>query len=661
MKTSRSLLQDLLQAVPSIKAQIYFKTTLTALSHAMEDLVLAGLENPLVIANFQQERFYRQEAGRYQRIAQCTDQLYILAAPETDFASASTTYPTIGLDPADELAQEWHLVIIGQHQSACLICREYAAPVDAITLDSARQFRGFWTFDPMVSKQAAQLLFQHIRSYRPDLATQIKQAKQHYGLAAVQESVPINASPAELDIQLFSDRLVTYLQASQYKQVKAYRRIAIQEQQQRLVNQVTATIRQSLRPEDVLSLTLQEVSRLFGHCRGLIYRLPIEQSTVPRAVPWMMSESTHPALPSLLGQNWCLATHPQFQPILNQGNMVAIADTTQDSGIQTYPDLQQQLAQAQIRSCLLVPIFYQKQCLAVLELHQAHPHLWSGAERDLLAAISAQVGLVLLQAEAYVNLQQLNQQLIATKQTQTNLIAIVGHELRTPLATIQICLESLEEEPNMPLKYQRSMVKTALTDSERLRKLIQDFLLLSRLESNLTTWQLEPLNVSDFIALAITHLQTASQPRLLPTLIVEVPPGLPLAIADGEALFQLLSKLLDNACKFTPPTGTVTLKVKTMTAPAPQKPLQSQPLLAQPILEIEIADTGCGIEPYQLETIFERFNQAENFLQRAVGGTGLGLAICRQLAEQVGGQIWAISQGKGKGSHFYITLPALAY
>lgn len=381
MKT-RSLLQDLLQAVPSIKAQVYFKATLTALSHAMEDLVLAGLENPLVIANFQKERFYRQEAGRYQRIAQCTDQLYILAAPETDFASASATYPTIGLDPADELAQEWHLVIIGQHQSACLICREYAAPVDAIALDSARQFRGFWTFDPMVSKQAALLLFQNIKSYRPDLASQIKQAKRHYGLDVVQERMPIYPSPAEQDIRLFSDRLVTYLQASQYKQVKAYRRIASQEQQERLVNQVTAAIRQSLRPEDVLSLTLQEVSRLFESCRCLLYRLPIELSKESRAMPWRMYESAHSALPSLLNQNWCLATHPQFQPFLGQGNMVAIADVAQDSGIQAYPDLQQRLAQAQIQSCLLVPIFYQQQCLAVLELHQAHPHLWSGAERD---------------------------------------------------------------------------------------------------------------------------------------------------------------------------------------------------------------------------------------------------------------------------------------
>jgi DICT domain-containing protein/signal transduction histidine kinase len=659
MMQSRSLLQDLLQALPDVKAQVYFKATLTAISHAMEDLVLAGLEHPLIIANFQQERFYRQEAGRYLRIAQCTDQLYVLAEPETNFTASSVPYPTIGLDSEDELVQEWHLVIISQHQSACLICREHAAPREAIALDSARQFRGFWTFDPVVSKQAALLLLQRIRRYRPDLASQIKQAKQRYKLAATPKTVQPNLSGAELNLRLFSDRLVTYLQASQYKQVKSYRRLLLQEQQEQqehLVNQITATIRQTLKPEDVLSATIQEVSRLFEHCRCLLYRLPAEPSDLSlsstSAMMQRIYESTHPSLPSLSKQNWSLANYSLFQPILNQGNIVAIADTTQDSGIQANPDLQQALEQAQIQACLLVPICYQQQCLAVLELHQSRPYLWSITERNLLTAIAAQVGLVLLQAEAYVNLQQLNQQLIANKQAQTNLIAIVGHELRTPLSTIQVCLESLEENPEMPIDFQQSMVKAALTDSARLRKLVQDFMLLSRLESNLTTWQLEPLNLEESISLAVTHLQAAFQPRALPIIAVNLPPKLPQVIADGEAVFQLLSRVLDNACKFTPPTGLVTLTVRQTNAPESWTKSQSQPML-----EIEIADTGCGIESYQLETIFEQFHQEENFLDRAVGGTGLGLAICQQLALQMEGRIWATSQGKGRGSQFFIALP----
>ena len=89
MSKTTFVLEDLVQALPHLRPQIYFKSSLTALSHAMEDQVLAGSDSPLLIANFQRERFYRQEAHRYRQIAQKTDQLYVLAAPETDFKNSS--------------------------------------------------------------------------------------------------------------------------------------------------------------------------------------------------------------------------------------------------------------------------------------------------------------------------------------------------------------------------------------------------------------------------------------------------------------------------------------------------------------------------------------------------------------------------------------------
>jgi DICT domain-containing protein/signal transduction histidine kinase len=638
------MLEDLLQLFPKIKAQIYFKAALTAISHAMEDLVLTGGGQPLVIANFQQERFYRQETRRYQRMAQCTDQVYILAAPETNFASAPAPYATIGLEPTDELAQEWHLVIIGQQYSACLICREYAAPVNAISLDSARQFRGFWSFAPEVSRLAARLLFRRIQHYRPDLASQLQQATQNYQLTIAQECVQSpesSESISDWNVRLFIDRLVTYLQAGQYKQVNAYRRIAVQERQERLVNRISAAIRQSLKPEDVLSVMVREVAQLFEHCHCVLYRFPAEISEESQLE--FVSVDSSPVKVST--ENWHLGSHPQFQPILRRGNSIAIADISQDSGIQAYPDLQKQLQQAQIQACLLVPICYQEKCLAVLELHKAHPHLWSVSDRNLLTAIAIQVGLALVQADAYINLKQLNRQLFAIKQAQNNLIAIVGHELRTPLSTIQVCLESLDTEPEMPLDLQQSMVEAALIESERLRKLIQDFLLLSRLESNLGTWQMEAINLADSISMVVNHLQVTSQMQDVPTILVDVPLTLPLVFADGEALFVLLSKLLDNSCKFTPPSGSVVITVRELSAVQTSENSPSKPML-----EVQIADTGNGIEPDQ---------QEEGFMQRAVGGTGLGLAICRQLAKQLGGKIWATSPGKGKGSQFYVTLPVL--
>jgi DICT domain-containing protein/signal transduction histidine kinase len=645
MSDSNSLLQDLLQSFPQLRAQVYFKASLTALSRAIEDTILAGTERPLVIANFQQERFYRQEIGRYQRIAQRTDQVYILAAPETDFASAPAPYATIGLEATDELTQEWHLVIIGRTYSACLIFQEFAAPIDTIDLDAARQFRGFWTLDPVVSKQAALLLLQQICRYRPDLAEKIDQAKQQYRLTATRQTA---TSIAAMNAQLFSTRLLTYLQASQYKQVKAYRRIMGEERRERLVNKITTAVRRSLQSEDILAVAMREISLLFGQCRCLIYTLPGDAAAHNRR----SIENEFTPKTSLLGQNWRLAAHSQFQPIIDRGEIISIADTSQDSGIQSHSNLQQQLAAAQIQACLLVPICDQQRCLAVLELHRDRPHLWSAADRELLAAIATQVGIALLQAEAFGHLRQLNQQLVAIKQAQNNLIAIVGHEFRTPLSTIQVCLESLDAEPNMPTEFQQSMVGIALSDFGRLRRLIQDFLLLSRLESNLTTWQLEPVNLADAINFAVSNLQAAGQPRDLPTVIVDLPPVLSLAIADNEALFQLLSKVLDNACKFTPPTGTITVTVEEVTILVTEA-------LCQPMLEVQIADTGRGIESDQLETIFDQFHQEEGFLRRAVGGAGLGLAICRQLARQLGGRIWATSQGKGSGSQFYVTVPVL--
>jgi DICT domain-containing protein/signal transduction histidine kinase len=597
MSDSNSLLQDLLQSFPQLRAQIYFKASLTALSHAIEDIVLAGTDRPLVIANFQQERFYRQETSRYQRIAQRTDQVYVLASPETDFASEPVPYATIGLEPKDELTQEWHLVIIGRSYSACLIFREFAAPIDTIDLDSARQFRGFWTFDPVVSKQAALSLLQQICRYRPDLAEQIDRAKQKYRLTTIRQTT---TSTAAMNAQLFSTRLVTYLQASQYKQVKAYRRIVGEERRERLVNKITTAVRQSLQPEDILAVAVQEISCLFGQCRCLLYTLLSDSMAANR----QSIENEFTTTTSLLGKNWRLATHPQFQPIIDRGEIIAIVDTSQDSGIQSHPELQQRLAVEKIQACLLVPVYDQQRCLAVLELHRDRPYLWSVADRELLAEIATQVGIALLQAEAFINLRQLNQQLVSVKQTQNNLIAIVGHEFRTPLSTIQVCLESLDAEPDMPAEFQRSMVEIALSDSERLRRLIQDFLLLSRLESNLTTWQLEPVDLADVISFTVSNLQGTGQPRDLPKITVDLPPVLPLAIADNDALFQLLSKVLDNACKFTPPTGMITVKIEEVKVPVATE-------LLQPMLEVQIVDTGRGIEPDQLETIFDQFHQLD--------------------------------------------------
>jgi signal transduction histidine kinase len=107
---------------------------------------------------------------------------------------------------------------------------------------------------------------------------------------------------------------------------------------------------------------------------------------------------------------------------------------------------------------------------------------------------------------------------------------------------------------------------------------------------------------------------------------------------------ELIAKLLDNACKFTPPTGQILVEARTN---------------GGTMLEVTVADTGRGIEPNRLEIVFDRFYQEEGALRRTTGGTGLGLAICRQIVNSWNGKIWAESAGKDKGTTFHFTIPVV--
>lgn len=647
MSNLTSVVEELLQAIPQLRPQIYFKTSLTALSHAMEDQVLAGTEQPLVIASFQQERFYRQEASRYLRIADVTEQVYVLSARGTGFNDCSDTYETIAFDQGDALVQEWHLVVVGLAYSACLICRE-RAPVPLsnrttgwLAMEQTRRFEGIWTQDRYVTQQAALILLDRIEAYRPELAHKIAVARHTFLEENLESVYRLGGSGSDP----FTQRLVTYLQAGQYKLLKAYKAISAQEQRERLVNSITSAIRQSLDPGEVFQIAAQELGQSLQVCRCLIYPYKASDRDVV-----IQHQHLKPGVDSLLGQVWPLAGNALFEYVRDAQEIVAIEDTAaKDSPFcQELDALHSLIDQWGIHSWLVVPLVYQKRLVGIIELHhcQSTPYSWTEDDRALVDAIAAQLSVAIIQAEAYANLQDLNHQLEALDRTRSNLIAITGHELRTPLSTIQVCLESLASEPDMPLQLQQTMLQSALEDAERMRKLVQDFLTLSRLESGRIEWNLESLSLQECVDLALSSVQSHYGGSPCAALKVKIPAKTPLVRADGEWLVEVLVKLLDNACKFTDSKGTIIIQAK----PYPENPPET-------MIEVIVADTGRGIEPDRLETVFDRFYQEEGALRRSTGGTGLGLAMCRQIVTGLGGEIWATSQGKDQGSQFHFTVP----
>ncbi|WP_066379298.1 MULTISPECIES: DICT sensory domain-containing protein [unclassified Anabaena] len=653
MSISTSVLSDLLQSLPYLRPQLYFKASLTALSHAMEDQVLAAtLDQPLVIASFQRERFYRQEAHRYQRLSQRSNQIYVLAAPETDFSNSSGYYEKVAFEPEDALSQEWHLVVIADNYATCLVCRESLGSITKnqqvpdwfphLEMDTGRRFEGIWTSERGVSIKAAQLLLDRILVYRPELASKVERVCQRFGIGDrnSNKSTSIIAEYAcDIDTDPFVQRLVTYLQASQYKLHKAYRSIAAQARKERLVNSISTAIRRSLDPHQVLQIAAQELGQHLGASRCLIYRAQASDAQATIEHEFLM-----PGVVSIYGETWELKNNSLFQEVVEQGEGVCVSDTVNDFRVTSSPTLSLIVKKFGVRSWLIEPVLFQGRLLGIVELHYCTvpPHQWQQGELDLVEAITTQIGAALIQAEAYANLEVLNQQLEALDRTRSNLIAITGHELRTPLSTIQVCLESLATEPDMPLELRQVMLHTALDDSERMRKLVQDFLTLSNLESGRVEWHPETLTLQECVDLALSRLKTRTTTEKPPHIIAEIAENLPLIKADGDWLVEVLAKLIDNACKFTPNQGLITINANHN---------------GDRMVEVTVADTGRGIEPNRLEVVFDRFYQEEGALRRTAGGTGLGLAICRQIVNGWGGKIWAESSGKDQGSQFHFTVP----
>jgi DICT domain-containing protein/GAF domain-containing protein len=633
VSNQQSVLSELLRQMPQLRSHLYFKSSLTALSHAMEDRVLAGTDRPLLIASFQQEKFYRQEAHRYRRLGEISDQVYVLAAPDAEFSRVEE-YDLVPFTNTDALASEWHLIAIGAQSAACLICREkIATPSDTTVLpeiDASRRFEGIWTFDRQVTIAAAHILLDRIQGYRPDLAAKIVQAKQEYLVA-----VPTIPHDHSASADAFVQRLVTYLQARQYKLLKAYRSIEEKEERERLVNSITGAIRRSLNSADILHVAGQEIGKATGASRCVIYQYRKDERNTTIAHEYRANSS----VTSLIGKAWNLTDNPIFKAIVNTHESTSLAEVT------TTKTWQRTLTKLGITDWLIVPVLHQDRLLGAIELHQYDPTPlpWSDDTITLIEAIATQIGSTLIQAESYTNLEYLNQQLEALDRTRANLVAITGHELRTPLSTIQVCLESLATEPDMSPELRQVMLNTALGDAERMRKLVQDFLTLSQLESGRIQWHPEPLSLEECIDLALSGLNTRRYDRDLPKIIVDIPADLPFVRADGEWLVEVLTKLLDNACKFT--TGKDRIGIEAAKI--------------ESMLEVTITDTGRGIAPELLQMVFERFYQAEGSLRRTTGGTGLGLAICRQIVNGWGGEIWAESAGKDCGSRFHFTVPSI--
>jgi two-component system, OmpR family, phosphate regulon sensor histidine kinase PhoR len=224
------------------------------------------------------------------------------------------------------------------------------------------------------------------------------------------------------------------------------------------------------------------------------------------------------------------------------------------------------------------------------------------------------------------------------EKVRTDFVANVSHELRTPITAIRGYAETLKSGALQNPQVAANMVDIIHRQSERLSELVEDLLELSRIEARQIQLAKKPIALKAAVQRAGDAVVPKAQAKGV-KVTLEIPEGL-YAEADERAVEQVLVNLLDNAVKYTPSGGTVAVKARRAGAN----------------VELEVKDTGMGIEPKHLPRIFERFYRVDKGRSREMGGTGLGLSIVKHLADAMGGDVRVESQ-HGEGSTFFVVLP----
>jgi signal transduction histidine kinase len=251
----------------------------------------------------------------------------------------------------------------------------------------------------------------------------------------------------------------------------------------------------------------------------------------------------------------------------------------------------------------------------------------------------------LVAARQYLALRELavaEAQLRESERLKDEFISVVGHELRTPLTSIRGSLGLLQAGLLGKLPQEAGeMVDIAVTNTDRLVRLINDVLDIERMDAGRMDLELVPVKASELVRQAAQIVQvTATQSKV--TLELEVEDNLIVSV-DADRVIQVLVNLLGNAVKFSDRWSVVTVSARSDSARA----------------LFSIHDTGRGIPPELRETIFERFRQVDASDARDKGGSGLGLAIARGIVEHHGGRL-SVQSVLGEGSTFSFTLPLAA-
>lgn len=284
-----------------------------------------------------------------------------------------------------------------------------------------------------------------------------------------------------------------------------------------------------------------------------------------------------------------------------------------------------------VRSLLVVPLIYKGAVIGTLNVDDDQPGAFDEDIVHFLSIAASQAAAAIHNATLYEDLKE-------SDRLKSEFVQNMSHEMRTPLTFVKGYAELLLDGPLGPLNAkQRESLQIVSDRANKLVRLVGDILSLQQVERG--EFQFTALSMAEIARGPLQGAQMAATQAGI-SLGEEFEPDLPLAWGDRTRLDQVFDNLIDNAIKFSPDGGTITVRLQR----------------AGGFVRADVVDQGIGIEKDQLDRIFDRFYQVDGSSKRRFSGTGLGLAIVKEIVQAHGGQISVTSQ-PGKGSTFTFTIP----
>ncbi|PYS46656.1 MAG: hypothetical protein DMF68_18495 [Acidobacteria bacterium] len=413
--------------------------------------------------------------------------------------------------------------------------------------------------------------------------------------------------------------------------------IQAQAEREAVVNRLVLALQQAAEPKRGVEMVVERIGQVLGldRCIAVVFS-DNEQSDI-------YGEWCDEGVARIGGDPEIVERSPVAQWVKDHRQPLVVSDVREHRLAEGIEDL---IEKIELQSIAVVPIMHQGRVIGSLSGHQTTgQRRWAEDDVDLLTAVATQIGSTLENARLISELREANR-------LKDEFLATLSHELRTPLTAIKGWVDLLSE--NEALEFDEELadgIEVIKNSASSLTQLISDLLDLSRIQRRVLRLdrKLSDINLSILDAVQVVRSSVVARHQ---DLQLELEQNLPAIYVDPHRIQQIVWNLLNNAVKFTPEGGRITVRSRLIDGSGIM--LAEDEAEASRWIAIEVEDTGEGITQEFLPFVWDRFRQADGSSTRRHGGLGIGLALVKELVEAHGGQVSAKSDD---GATFTVRLP----